>query len=500
MMRNEEILFQAHEINKSFGVTRALVDLDLVLLRGQIHGLIGENGSGKSTLASIIAGAQKADSGTMELRGDAYAPLNMPDAAARGVSLIIQEQGTFGAVSVAANIFSGRESRFVRGGLLDVGARNREARKALDQIDAVSINEKTVTSQLSFEERKFLEVARAVYSDPCLLIVDETTAVLSKEGRDVLYSIMHKKRDEGNTVLFITHSVEELIEHSDQITVLRDGELVKTLSREEFDPAVIKELMIGRKLEESYYRSDTVCSHDDDVRLRARNLYYRQIKNVSFDVHKGEIFGIGGLSDCGMHPLGKLLYGALPVDAGTVEVMGKGKNTSPGAAIRNRCAYVAKDRDQESLMRTMTIRENICLLSFKKIEKLGLLFKRAEKRFTQTWREKLDIRMRDTEQYVMHLSGGNKQKVALARWIAFDPDVYIMDCPTRGIDVGAKAEIMRLIREFKEQGKAIVVISEELPELIGLCDRVMILKNGESMGIFDRSADLTEGLLINYML
>ena len=501
-MKCSDILLQAQGVCKSFGVTKALSNLDFTLRYGQIHGLIGENGSGKSTFSSIIAGAQAADEGAFTLKGVAYHPASMPEAVRSGVALIIQEQGTFPAASVAENIFAGREDMFVHKGLLNVQKMNVEARAALDMIGATAIREKMPVKELSFEQRKILEIARAAYSDPCVLIVDETSAVLSKEGRDVLYTLMHKMRDEGKAVLFITHDVAEMIEHSDEITVLRDGKLVKTLKKEEFSENLIKELMIGRKVEGDYYRSDTHPTQGKKVRLYAKDLCYKKLKHISFDVHEGEIFGVGGLSDCGMHELGKILYGVIPPDVGSVEI-GEGAhkvNHSPQADIRNKCAYISKDRDTESLMKTMTIRENISLLSLDHLKKLCFVTKKQERDFCAGWKETLDIRMRDMEQFVMYLSGGNKQKVALAKWMAFDPEVYIMDCPTRGIDVGAKAAIVKLIRKFKAEGRAVVLISEELPELIGLSDRILIIKNGESQGIFERGPEMTEASLINYMI
>ena len=496
----EQIILALSRINKSFGITKALDDVDLNLKAGTILGLIGENGSGKSTLASIVAGAQKADSGEMYLLGEKYEPVNMPDAIDKGISLIIQEQGTFSSVSAASNIFSGREDTFVENGILNNKKMNAEARKALNDINAININEKVVTSSLSFEERKVLEIARANYAHPKVLIVDETSAVLSKDGRDVLYSIMKKTRNEGNSVIFIAHDVAEMMEHSDEITILRDGAVVTTLKKSEFDEDKIKSLMIGRAIENDYYRSDYDPNYEDDIALSVNNISYNKIKGISFEVHKGEIFGIGGLSDCGMHELGKIIYGAVQPDYGTVTVNGE-LNNSPSKSIMNKCAYISKDRDQESLMRTMSIRENVCLESLDKIKRFGgVLTKKTENQFTERWRKELSIKMDNPNQYVMYLSGGNKQKVALARWMAFNPDVYIMDCPTRGIDVGAKAAIMKLIRNFKTSGKAIIIISEELPELIGLSDRIMIIKDGISSGTFTRSKELTEGYLIKYMI
>jgi ribose transport system ATP-binding protein len=496
----EKLILQVNSVYKSFGITQALADVSLSLYGGCIHGLAGENGSGKSTLSSIIAGAQKADGGLMTLFGEPFAPNNMPSATNSGISIIIQEQGTFPSVTVAANIFAGRENLFIKNGLLDVSKMNAEARKALDLIGATNIKESVILGTLSFEQCKLVELARAVYINPKILIVDETSAVLSKEGRDVLYSNMKKTRDAGNSVLFITHDIDELMEYSDKITILRDGRVITTLQKSEFDDDKIKENMIGRKLQGDYYRNDTKSSRENEIALSVKGLYYREIQDISFDLHRGEIVGIGGLSNCGMHDLGKLLVGVLKPDSGNVTT---GKSIivkNPETAIKNKLAYISKDRDQESLMNTMTVRENICLLSMKKLSKFGLVLKRIERRYANEWKQTLDIRMKDTEQFVIYLSGGNKQKIALAKWMAFDPYVYIMDCPTRGIDIGAKAAIMKVILSLKEQGKAILLISEELAELIGLCDRVLIMKSGKISGSFERSTDLSENMLIHYMI
>ncbi len=492
-------LFKAQGVYKAFDSTQALKDASVILYPGEVHGLVGENGSGKSTLASIIAAVRSADAASMELDGEPYAPKDVPEAMAAGISLIIQEEGSFSYVDVAANIFAGREKLFTKGGIINVRAMHRAARKALDACGVTAISEYMPMIALSFEQMKLVEVARALSSDPRVLIVDETSAALSKDGRSILYSNMQRMKDEGKAVLFIAHDIDELMEYSDRITILRDGENIVTLTKEEFDSDRIKSSMIGRPVQADLYRSEAEATCGEKVTLRAEKLCYRNIWNVDFEAHEGEIVGIGGLSGSGMHEFGQLLYGGLRPDSGRVEAMGRQPKT-PSQFVKAGVGYISKERDTQSLIRTMNIRDNVCLVSLGKISKGGFITKRRETKFMNQWRENLDIRMRDGNQFVLQLSGGNKQKVALAKWMGADPSVFIMDCPTRGIDVGVKLKVYEIIAELKRQGKTIVMISEELMELIGMCDRIYIFRDGKVSGSFVRSEELAERTLLDCMI
>jgi len=496
----KKILFRTEKICKSFGPTKALVDVDITLLNGEVHGLVGENGSGKSTLSSIIAGMQKADSGSMALHDNSYRPGSVPEAMRMGVSMVAQEEGTFSSVNVAANLFVGRESKFSKLGILNIKKMYQATKDALEEIGVKDVYEKSFVSSLNFESCKLLELARALNSKPELLIIDETSAALGKDGRTILYESMRQLKKMGHSILFIAHDIEELIEMSDRITILRDGVKVITLNKEDFSADKIKELMIGRPVSSYYYLNGTDKVSREVAALEVSDLHYMKIQDLSFKLYKGEILGIGGLSDCGMHEVGRLIFGIVPPDLGTIKSANGVEIKSPMDAIRSKIAYMSKDRDNESLAKTMSIKDNICIVSIKKIKKQGYITKKNERNFVRKWADPLDIKMNNIDQFVMQLSGGNKQKVVLAKWMGFEPDIYIMDCPTRGIDVGVKAAIYEIIEMLKKKGKAILIISEELPELIGMCDRVLIMNHGKLSGEFLREEQLSEHLLINCMI
>lgn len=494
------VLLTVSNMSKTFGQTRALSQVDFTAIGGEVHGLIGENGSGKSTLSSIIAGVQAGEEGTMVLRGEKYSPQSALDANAKGICMLLQEKGTFENVSVAANIFVGKESSFSKGGYLNTEKMYAAARKALDKIGAVHIDERMNTGKLGFEDQKLVEIARAMDTDPDILIVDETTTALSRGGRELLYEVIRKMRDNGKCVIFISHDIDEVKMICDYLTVLRDGHKVATLEKKDFNDSSIRQLMIGREISENFYRTDTVSTAREKVALKGEHISRGILKDVNLELHYGEILGLGGLTDCGMHDLGRILFGRLKPEDGAVILADGTRLTSVRKAIDHGIGYVSKDRDKDALMLGASILDNICAPSLKKLQKFGLITRRREKKFADKWSQELSIKMQDVNQQVRQLSGGNKQKVSVAKWMGFDADIIIFDCPTRGIDVGVKAAIYQLLMELKEAGKAIVMISEELMEIIGISDRIIILKDGCVTGEFRREDELTENKLIEYII
>jgi ribose transport system ATP-binding protein len=493
-------IFHAEGISKSFGATRALSAVDFELREGTIHGLIGENGSGKSTLASIIAGVQFPDDGVMQLRGKPYKPGNTIEAANQGVSMVVQEQGTINHITAAANIFIGKEDRFVKAGFLGVNKMCKEAQGILASIGVGHIRARDMIDSYSFEDRKLVELARALYDSPDVWIIDETTTALTLSGRDTLYDLMRKMREEGKSIIFISHDIEEVVMLCDEITVLRDGVKTATLDRREFRVDRIKQLLIGRELSGHYYRMNEDDSPNGLVALSVENITTKSIKDISFNLHRGEILGVGGLSDCGMHELGKAITGLTGLDSGRAALFDGKQISKIAMAVENGVGYVSKNRDSESMMLVCSVRDNICLPSLKNLQSLGIISRKKENEMAREWMKNLSIKAHSEKQFCNTLSGGNKQKVVLSKWLAKGSDILILDSPTRGIDVGAKASIYKLIEEMKGQGKAIVLISEELPELIGMSDRVLILRNGELTGEFARSDGLTEAKLIEKMI
>lgn len=499
-MESEKYLLTVENMSKSFGITHALKGVHLELKSGEVLGLIGENGSGKSTLTSIIAGIQPADSGTICFHGEPYSVKNSVEANEKGICMILQEKATFDNLSVAHNVFVGNEKRFTKCGILNNKKIFQEAEEILHNIGVHDLDVKDKIGNRNFEEGKLVELARAANLNPQILIVDETTTALSQNGRDILYTMMEKIKKEGNSVIFISHDIDEMMDKCDRLTILRDGDYIGTLEKEEFSPEKIKNLMVGRTITGSYYREDMVATYDDEVVLKVENITTANLKNVSFELHKGEILGFGGLADSGMHDIGKAAFGAIPVKSGSV-VDGNGeKISSPGGAMKKKIAYIGKNRDQESLFVNSPIRDNVAVPSYDKLSKASFIAPPTERKFVEEWTAKLDVKMQNIDQYVSELSGGNKQKVAIAKWLGFGADIFVLDCPTRGIDIGVKASIYQLLTDLKNQGKSIILISEELPEVIGMSDRVIVLKNGQNSGEFRREEELTENKLINYMV
>lgn len=501
-MNEKEMLLECQGMVKHFGVTKAVNSVDFSLNAGEIRGLIGENGSGKSTLCSMISGILHPDQGKMFLNGKPYAPSSTIQARQAGVSILLQECGTINGLSVAANIFLGKEGQFKKFGLVDRRRMEQEVKRCAQMLN-MELSPGQMIDALSFEERKLVEVVRAVQDDPQILIVDETTTALTQKGREQIYRIMRQMKERGKSVIFITHDLEELLANCDTITVLRDGCLVETLSAENCSEQTIREKMIGRSLEGSYYRSaDSHAPKDAKAALRAADVSYgSSVRHVSFELYEGEILGVGGLSECGMHDLGKLVFGALQCDSGSVAAMpDETVIKSPQQAMKQHIAYIPKDRDAESIMLNASIQDNITLASYDMLLHAGLIDTRSEKKLAAKEAEQLSVKMQGIQQKVKALSGGNKQKVAIAKWLANGSRILVLDCPTRGIDIGVKAAIYDLMEQLRQSGCAILMISEELPELIGMSDRLMIMKDGSVSCIYPNAREVKESQAIQQMI
>lgn len=498
---NNEILLEIQHISKSFSQTRALQDVSFGIRRGEVRGLIGENGSGKSTLSNIIAGVYHQDEGKILLDGEELNVFSTLEAEENGIALIVQEIGTIGGISVASNVFLGREKNFVSKGIINYRRMKEEAKKALEAIGVTDIDPGMKAGKLNLEERKIVEIAKAFYIHPKLLIVDETANALSSYGRKILYSVIQKVRENNGTILFITHDLEELVKICDSVTILRDGVYIDTCAGKDMVINDLKVKMVGREISSHYYRSDSDSSVSSEVVMSVKGIFTSALTNISFDLHEGEILGLGGLSDCGMHELGRLIFGLDRPYTGTVELAGEVKKLkNPAEAIKNNIGYVSKNRDTEAIILQSSIKDNICLCNLDKISKCGFSFPATENTFADQWIDKLNIKMRDKSQFVADLSGGNKQKVVLAKWLGRGSRILVLDCPTRGIDIGVKEAIYELMNELKEKGHSIILISEELPELIGMSDRILIMRQGKIVCEKMRSPQVTESLLIKEMV
>lgn len=382
----------------------------------------------------------------------------------------------------------------------------KHAGYALSKIGVNDIRPEVITAAYDMQQRKLIEIAKCLNKNPEIFIVDETTTALSETGRNLLYKKMEELKNAGRSVLFISHDLEELMEKCDTLTVLRDGNIVANLDKAkgEFDADLIKKYMIGRELKGDYYRSDYDGSYGDQVVLKmVDGIEGNQLKHINLELHKGEILGIGGLSECGMHTLGKALFGNVKIEGGFVYT---GENLdelvrSEDFAMSRKIGYLSKNRDVEALALKTSIFDNIAIASINNIAKFNFLVtKGSEKKLVDRQVRELQIKCNSAEQLVNTLSGGNKQKVSFAKWIANDSEILILDCPTRGVDIGVKQFIYQLLYKMKLEGKSIIMISEELPELIGMSDRILIMKDGQITKEFTRDPDLTQEQIIEYMI
>ena len=502
MPEKGEVLVEVKDLCKNFGVTVALNHVDIQIRRGEVRGLIGENGSGKSTVSSIIAGIQPATCGEMFYKGKPWKPVNALEAVQNGIGMIVQEAGTIPNITVAENIFLGNYAPFKRGPMIDRGRMNAAAKAALEKVGIQDIDPSRPTARYDMQERKLIEIAKVLAGDPELFVVDETTTALSQSGRDILYRLMHEAAANGKAVVFISHDLPELMEHCDTLTILRDGVIIDNLEKKDYDPNDIKHKMVGREVKGNYYRSD-MDGYEDEVVLRADCITtMRELLCFDLELHKGEILGVGGLSECGMHALGRALYGLDEVVDGQVVLTKDGtviKNAE--TAFKHGMGYVSKNRDQESLELNASIGANIQSVGYKKNRLFGpIISGKKERRYAELMVDQLAIKCVNIWQPVRAMSGGNKQKVVFGKWIADDADVLILDCPTRGVDIGVKAAMYQLIYDMKKKGKSIVMISEEMPELIGMADRLLIMKDGKVNGEFYRKDGYDEHALIECMI
>ena len=496
-----EVVLRSENINKHFGITHAVQNVSLSFEKGEIHGLIGENGSGKSTYCNMLCGIYSISSGRFLLNGQELKVKTQVDANRSGVSIIVQETGTLSGLTVAENIFLGNESRFMHGGIKNTAAMNKEAQDLLDKYGFGRIKAPVMIDHYNFEDRKLVEIVKATYFNPKVVVVDETTTALNQSGREALFQHMNRIRNEGNTVIFISHNLSEVIEHTDRISILRDGELIDTVKSSEVTTDDLKRLMVGRELGGRYYRTDFGEPISDEVVLTVENVTVPgEIEDVSIQLHRGEILGIGGLSECGMHEVGKAIFGASYGRKGKVTLSnGTAVNSIP-KAIKHSIAYASKDRDNEAVIIADSIRDNICLPSLNDLSTGKILKHSKLDKFAQENADRISVKMTGISQYVSNLSGGNKQKVVLARWLGKNSDILVLDSPTRGIDVKVKADIYALMGELKKQGKSIIMISEEIPELLGMADRILVMKDGKVNGEYVRNPKLGEEDLIAKMI
>ena len=498
---DKKALLVAEHIDKRFGMTHAVNDVSITIAPGEVRALIGENGSGKSTFCQMLCGIYTIGGGTFTLNGKELHIKNQVEANNEGISIIVQEMGTLSGLTVAENIYLGHEEPFMHYGVKDTRAMNRAAQKLLDDYGFGRIKAGMMIDNYNFEDRKLVEIVKATYMKPKILVIDETTTALSQNGRLELYKIMDQVRDDGRSVIFISHDLGEVLAHSNTVSILRDGEYIDTVNSADVTEDDLKRLMVGREIGTAYYRTDYGTPVSREVVLTVKGVTVPgEIEDVSFELHRGEILGFGGLSECGMHEVGKAIFGASWDRRGSVTLADGTAIDSIPTAIKHSIAYTSKDRDNESIIINESIRNNVVLPSLDDLATKGLLNGRKLTRFAQQYADQMQTKMQGVGQFVSDLSGGNKQKVVLARWIGKNSDILVLDSPTRGIDVKVKQAIYALMAEMQKQGKSIIMISEEIPELLGMSDRIFVMKDGRINGEFMRDPALSEEDLIAKMV
>lgn len=476
-------ILEMKEINKRFYGVKALIDVNLTVRKGEVHALVGENGAGKSTLMKILSGAYQKDSGKIYIQGKEVTAPSPTLMQQLGISIIYQEFNLISGLSIAENIYLGREP-LKKSGLIDWTQLFRKTEELLEKLN-LSISPKTLVSKLSVAQQQFVEIAKALSLGAKIIIMDEPSATLTPKELDCLFDVVKDLKSKGVSIIYISHHLDEIFEIGERVTVLRDGENVGTNNIENVDKSTIIKMMVGRRLNQTFPERS---QQPGDIVLEVNNLTRENVLNdINFTLRKGEILGIAGLVGSGRTELVRALYGADRKDDADIKLKGrKIKIASPQDSINNGIGLLPEDRKQQGLVLSQSVKYNITLANLRSIINNIFINKTREKTVVNDYIDKISIKTPSPAILTRSLSGGNQQKVVLAKWLYTDSNILIFDEPTRGIDVGAKFEIYRLMNELTEQGKSIIMISSELPEIIGMSDRVIVMYKGRITGRFDR--------------
>lgn len=484
-------ILEMRNIVKRFPGVLALEDVNFDVRRGEVHALIGENGAGKSTLMKILSGVYTRDGGEIIFKGHPVHFSNPRQAQDAGITTIYQELNLIPQLSVTENIFLGSELE--RGPLLDWAEMHNQSRRLLARLH-LKIDPRVRVGTLGVAQQQMVEVAKALHHQSDLIIMDEPTSALSLNEINDLFTIIQQLKSEGVSVIYISHHLEETFVVSDRITVLRDGRHVATRATRELNIDSLISLMVGRQLSEKFPKE--VTARGPEV-LRVEGLTQGdRLIDISFSAYAGEVLGIAGLVGAGRTELVRAIFGADPIDRGAIYVNGQRVSIrSPRDAIRHGIGLLTEDRKQQGLVLKLTTRDNITLAVLRNLTSGPMTNGRKEASVAQRYIQNLSIKTSGLHQMVMDLSGGNQQKVVLSKWLATEPRVLIFDEPTRGIDVGAKVEIYRLMNQLAKQGVAILMISSELPEILGMSDRIMVISQGRVAGFLDRNEATQEKIM-----
>lgn len=491
---HDDVILEIRNVSKSFSGVQVLSGINMRVRKGEVHVVVGENGAGKSTLMKIISGVYQKDGGELLFEGKPIEVKSIRQMQEMGISIIHQEFNLLPNRTIAQNIFLGREPVKKRGiPVIDIEEMNAKSRELLGFL-GLNVDPRTRVSSLGIAQQQMIEVAKALSFKSKVLIMDEPTATLTRNEISKLFEIIRKLKNEGVSIIYISHRLEELKEIADTISVLRDGALVGTLDAKEATTDKIIKMMVGREITNQYHRE--FCTEVGEEVLRIDNLSSYRFKNVSLKVHRGEIVGISGLVGAGRTELIKAIFGFDKFESGEVVLFGKKyKRLNTSMTTRLKVGLVPEDRKDEGVIVEMPIRENIVHASLSQLFKNGILNKKTEAETANKYVKELGIVTNSIDKHVMYLSGGNQQKVVVAKWLCAQCDLILFDEPTRGIDVGAREEIYEIMNALVKQGKAVLMISSDMPELLGLCDRIYVMKDGRITQEFSHSEATQEKLL-----
>jgi ribose transport system ATP-binding protein len=485
-------LLRVERISKHFDGTQALDQVSLSVLAAEVHALVGENGAGKSTLAKIIAGVVRPDSGEIFLDG---APVNLRnplDAQRHGIGIIFQELDLFPHLTIAENIAAGNV-RAERGIFVQRNVMDRFCAPLLEQVGLPEASARRLVRDLSLPQMQLVVIARALGMQARIIIMDEPTSSLSEEGASNLFELIRALKQKGVSIIYVSHKMDEIFRVSDRISVLRDGQLIRTRTAASSSVGEIIRDMVGRELRES---ARPVASQTSSVLLQVRSLSTAKLHHLSFDLHAGEILGVAGLVGSGRSSLGAALFGLDPILDGSIELRGRPFTPrSPGDALKQGLGLVPEDRKLEGLMPRMSLIENSTFPVLHRMQFLSFIRKDTEHRETASVHARLRLKAASANAPVSTLSGGGQQKVLLSRWLLADPDVLFLDDPARGIDIGAKQDIYEVLDQLSAAGKGIILVSSELPELLRCSDRIIVLRDGQITGTLNREEATQERIM-----
>lgn len=486
-----ETLLKISGVDKSFPGVKALSNACLSVYAGRAMALMGENGAGKSTLMKVLTGIYSKDAGTIEYLGQQVAFKGPKNSQEAGISIIHQELNLVGNLTIAENIFLGREFTTPFGSI-DWKKMHAEADKLLARLN-VPHNSHQLCSELSIGEQQMVEIAKALSFESKVIIMDEPTDALTDTETEALFKVIRELKAEKRGIVYISHRIKEIFEICDDVTVLRDGQFIGEVVVAELTEDRLIEMMVGRRLDEQYPHVDVP---EGEVRLEVNQLSGSGVHNVSFTLRAGEILGISGLMGAGRTELMKVLYGALPKESGEVRLNGKTiSNDCPQDGLNNGIVYISEDRKGDGLILGMSVKENMSLTALDHFSKACRIRHDAEQLVVDDFILMFNIKTPSRDQQIGLLSGGNQQKVAIAKGLMTRPNVLILDEPTRGVDVGAKKEIYQLINKFKQDGLSIIIVSSEMPEVLGMSDRILVMREGRISGEFSREDATQEKLL-----